>query len=47
VVVIGQSCRSETEHGIDPFIIAAAIQLDVPVVTVDSRFRQYCVEIVS
>jgi PIN domain nuclease of toxin-antitoxin system len=47
VVVIGQCYRSKTEHGIDRFIIAAAIQLDVPVVAVDPHFQQYGVEIVS
>jgi PIN domain nuclease of toxin-antitoxin system len=31
----------------DRFIIAAAIRLDVPVVTVDPHFQQYGVEIVS
>jgi PIN domain nuclease of toxin-antitoxin system len=38
------------DHHRDPFdrfIIAAAIRLDVPVVTIDPHFRQYGVEIVS
>ena len=31
----------------DRFIIAAAMRLDVPVVTIDPRFQEYGVEIVS
>ena len=31
----------------DRFIIAAAIRLDVPVVTIDPHFQQYGVEVVS